>query len=111
MASKIETFQDLIDSKKDLKEEISSLESEIKNNKIVQVSNFLMGNKLKKVPNIDSINLPHIKDIVSSPIGNVISTFLLSNKKIRKYFIGFVIVREAVPYLVSEVTKLVNEKE
>ena len=64
MVNKIETFQDLIDSKKELKDEINTLESEIKNNKIVQVSNFLVGGKLNKVPNLESFNIPHIKDIV-----------------------------------------------
>ncbi len=111
MASKIETFQDLIDSKKDLKEEISSLEAEIKNNKIVQVSNLFVGGKHDKIPSLDSLHIPHVKDIVNSPIGNVLSTFLLSNKKIRKYFIGFVIIRETVPYLVSEISKLIEEKK
>lgn len=110
MSDKIETYQDLLNSKKNLKKEVSTLEEEIKNNRIVQFSNFLIDSKSLKAPKLDSFNLPHLTDIINNPIGNIVSTFLLSNKKIRKYFIGFVIVRETVPYVISEIKKLVDEK-
>jgi hypothetical protein len=110
MSKKIETYQDLIDSKKNLRKEVISLESEIKNNRIVQFSNLLVKSKTLNTTSLNSYHIPHVKDIISSPIGNIVSTFLLSNKKIRKYFIGFVIVRETVPFVISEIKKIVDEK-
>ena len=111
MSKKIETYQDLIDSKKDLRKEVISIESGIKNNRIVQFSNLLVSNKSLKSSTLDSYHLPHVKDLIASPIGNIVSTFLLSNKKIRKYFIAFVVIREAVPFAVSEIKKIIEEQK
>jgi hypothetical protein len=111
MANKIETYQDLISYKKVLKQEVLLLEKEIKDSKVVQFSNFLINKSKLKTPNFKSFHIPHINDFMSNPLGNLVSTFLLSNKKIRKYFIGFAIVRETVPFVLSEIKKIVNDKK
>ena len=111
MAKKITTYQDLISTKKDLKQEVNLLEDNIKSSNIVQFSNLFINGKAIDKPNLGSFHLPHVKDIISSPLGNVVSSFLLSNKKIRKYFIAFVIVRETVPYAITEIKKLLEDNK
>ena len=111
MAKNITTYQDLISTKKELKQEVISIEEDIKNSNFVKISNIFIKGKTFEKPNLDSFHLPHVKDILSSPIGNVVSTFLLSNKKIRKYFIAFVIVRETVPYAIAEIKKLIDDNK
>ena len=111
MAKNITTYQDLISIKKDLKQEVNYIEDDIKNSNIIKISNLLIKGKSMDVPSLDTFHLPHVKDIISSPLGNVLSTFLLSNKKIRKYFIAFVIVRETVPYAITEIKKLIDDNK
>jgi len=111
MANNVTTYQDLISAKKELKQDIKSIEEDIKNSNIVKISNFFIKGKTLQTPSLDSIKIPHVKEILKSPIGNVVSSFLLSNKKIRKYFIAFVVVRETVPYALTEIKKLIDENK
>ncbi len=110
MANKITTYQDLISARRELKEEIIYIEEEIKYSKIVQISNFFIS-KGKYLRNVDltSIRIPQVKDIINSPIGKVAGTYLLSNKKIRKYFIAFVVARKTIPYALTEIKKVVSK--
>ena len=109
MAKNIMTYQDLIETKKHLKQDIDLIEEDIKDTNIVKISNLLIAGKPFKTPNLESLHVPHIKDVISSPLANFASTLLLSNKKIRKYFIAFVIVRETVPYAVTQIKKIIDE--
>lgn len=111
MNNKISTYQDLLNAKKELKEEISLQEAEFQNNKLVKfASSFDKGESLKGSV-LESLTSVGFKDIVTSPLGSLLSTYLLSNKVIRKYFIGFTILKETIPYAFQKLKDMANEIE
>ena len=111
MNNKISTYQDLLDAKKELKEEISLQESEFQNNKLVKfVSSLDKGESLKGSV-LETVSSIGFKDIITSPLGSLLSTYLLSNKVIRKYFIGFTILKETIPYAFRKLKDMANEIE
>lgn len=109
MNKKILTYQDLLDAKKELKEEISLQETEFQNNKLVKFATSLDKGESLKGSVLESLSSVGIKDIVTSPLGSLLSTYLLSNKTIRKYFIGFTILKETIPYAFRKLKDMANE--
>ncbi len=108
MSKNITTYQELITAKTDLKSEVSILEKELKSNKILKVFTSIFEGKSLKEPLLDSIDL---KSILASTLGNLASTFLLSNKFIRKYFIAFSIIKETVPYAFNKIKEMMDQNE
>lgn len=100
-------MKDLERAKQDLREQIAQQEDEILNNPIVSIPmSFMQSSSVKgSIQNsLESISLGNYKHALMSLIGTV----MLANKRTRKFFIGFVIAKEMVPYVVkkfSEVTK------
>lgn len=111
MKQNIRTYQDLIQAKKELKIEISIAEDELKDNNIFKVSSAIFDGKSLKGPLINSISSIDLKSILTSPLGNLLNTFLLTNKYIRKYFVAFTIIKETVPYAFNKLKEIIETSE
>lgn len=111
MYKSINTYQELITAKKELKLEVTTLEEEIKDNKLLKFSTSIIEGKSLKEPILDSLQSLDLKNILASPLGNLATTFLLSNKFIRKYFIAFSIIKETVPYAFTKIKELIEQSE
>jgi hypothetical protein len=111
MSDTIKTYQDLINAKKELKIEISDAENELKNNKLFKFSSAIIEGKSLKEPLLDSVSSIDLKSILSSPLGNILNTFLLTNKFVRKYFVAFTIIKETVPYALNKLKDMIEQAE
>ncbi len=109
MSNKITTYQELLNAKKKLKEEITSQELEFQNNKFVKFTTSMDNGESIKDSLLDTVSSIGLKDILTSPLGSLLSTYLLSNKKIRKYFIAYSIVKETIPYAFNKLKNMLNE--
>ena len=107
----IKTYQDLINAKKELKLEISIAEDKLKDNKIFKFSSAIIDGKSLKEPIINSLSSIDLKSILTSPLGNLLNTFLLTNKFVRKYFVAFTIIKETVPYAFNKLKDMMEETE
>ena len=97
MSESITTYEDLIKAKQSLKLDVSLLEREIMNSKIVKVSNFVIDHDFHKKPNLENLNLGSFSWMLNSSVGKMATTFVLSNRKLRKYFVAFLLLKETVP--------------
>lgn len=111
MKKNITSYQDLLVVKDNLKDEIDAQEFEIKNNKFLKFSTTIMSGESIKSSVFDTLKSIELKEIITSPIGNLLSTYLLSNKIIRKYFVGFIIVKETLPYALQKLKDLLDQVE
>ncbi len=110
MKKNITSYQDLLIAKDDLKDEISAQEFEIKNNKFLKFSSTVISGKPLKNKIFDTISSVELKDIITSPLGNLLSTYLLSNKTIRKYFVAYTILKETVPYAFQKLKDILDQQ-
>ncbi|MDC9721529.1 MAG: hypothetical protein PSN34_01985 [Urechidicola sp.] len=111
MTNKINTYQDLLNAKKELKEEISLQEADFQNNKLIKFASSLDKGESLKGSVFETLTSVGFKDIITSPLGSLLSTYLLSNKVIRKYFIGYTILKETIPYAFQKLKDMANEIE
>ena len=111
MTKNIRTYQDLMNAKNDLKLEISVAENKLKDNNVFKVSSAILEGKSLKDPIINSLSSIDLKSILSSPLGNILNTFLVSNKYIRKYFVAYTIIKETVPYAFSKLKDILEQTE
>lgn len=111
MSANITSYKDLIEAKKVLKQDISKVEYSIKENKILKLSSSILGGKSLKTPILETLGELNLTNILASPLGNLASTFLLSNKYVRKYFVAFTIIKETVPYAYSKLKDMLEEIE
>lgn len=111
MADNIQSYQDLISAKKELKKEIATVEDAIKNNKILKVSSAVIDGKSLKDPILETLGGLDLKNVLSSPLGSLASTFLLSNKYVRKYFVAFTILKETIPYAYGKIKEMLDNYE
>jgi len=111
MKNKITSFDALINYKRVLKSEISEQEREIKNNNLVKISSYLFNGESRKTPLFESISSINLKDILSGPLANMLSAFLMSNKRARKYFISFTIAKEMVPFILDKIKSIVDQND
>ena len=73
MNKKISTYQDLLNAKKELKEEISLQEAEFKNNKLVKLASSVDSGESIKGSVLETISSVGFKDIITSPLGSLLS--------------------------------------
>ncbi len=111
MNKNITTYQELIAAKKDLKQDVLLTENELKNNKLLKFSTAIIEGKSLKEPLLDSLYTIDLKNILASPLGNLASTFLLTNRYVRKYFIAFSIIKETVPYAFNKIKEMIDQSE
>lgn len=111
MNTNITSYDDLIKAKKTLKQEITTVESSIKNNKVLKFSSSIIEGKSLKEPLLESLGGLDLKNVLTSPLGSLASTFLLSNKYVRKYFVAFTILKETVPYAFGKIKEMIEQYE
>lgn len=109
ISTQIRTYEDLLVAKEFLKSEIRNQEHTFLKNPIIKISSSILGGN-------------SLKDIVKSPIANItrenmiktaenlLSTFLLANKKTRGIYIGFVIAKEMIPFTLLKINEILNRK-
>ena len=105
---KITTFDDLNLAKKDLSNKIKAQEEEILNSPVFTIPAALFqGGSIKgSLKNsMDSISLDHYKKAAM----NLLSTVLMANKRTRKFFVGFIIAKEMVPFILDKVNEYVKK--
>jgi hypothetical protein len=109
MNNTITSYEELLKSKQDLKSEIDAIEAEIKDHKLIKLSNVFTGHQSSKDTILESISSIGIKDVLNSPLGNLATSFFLTNKFIRKYFVGFTILKQTIPYAFSKLKDLLDD--
>ena len=101
----ITSFEDLINAKNKLKSEIEVQEINFMNNPVFKIySSFFSGGSLKSSFH-KSFETLSLDDIMKTG-ENLLSTFLMANKKTRKFFIAFVVAKEMVPFLFMKINEL-----
>jgi len=104
----INSYEDLKEAKKQLKLDIVVQEEAFRNNPIFKISSSLFkGAPFKTSINttMESFSLDNYKKIAE----NILSTFLMANKKTRKYFIAFVIAKEMVPFTIQKINEVMKK--
>lgn len=109
MNDTITSYEELLNSKQNLKIEIEELEGQIKDHKLIKLTNVFSGNKSSKDAILESISSIGIKDVLNSPLGNIATTFFLTNKFFRKYFVGFTILKQTIPYAFTKLKDLLDD--
>ncbi len=105
---KITTFDGLNTAKQNLANAIKAQEEEILNNPVFTIPAALFkGGSIKgNLKNsLDSFSLEHYKKAAM----NLLSTVLMANKRTRKFFVGFVIAKEMVPFILDKVNEYVKK--
>ena len=101
----IESFDDLKFAQEQLRIDNKSIELSFKENPIVKISSSLLGGESVKdtfVNNLSSVKRPSG--------GKMINTLLLANKFTRRYFVGYTIAKEMIPYTLNKVNELLKKR-
>ncbi len=109
LSTQIRTYEDLLVAKEFIKSEIRKQEYTFSNNPFFKISSsFLGGNSLKDI--IKSPLDSFTKENIIKTVENLLSTFLLANKKTRGIYIGFVIAKEMIPFTLLKINEMLNKK-
>lgn len=105
---KITTFEELNAAKQKLANTIKKQEEEFLSSPLLSiVSTIFQGgsvrNSLKH--SMESISLENYKKAAM----NLLSTVLMANKRTRKFFVGFIIAKEMVPFILEKVNEYVKK--
>ena len=106
---RIRSIKDLERAKRQLKEEIALQEAELLHNPLISIPmSFMQSSTLKgSIQNsLESISLENYKQALKSLIGTV----MLANKRTRKFFIGFVIAKELVPFVMKKINEAMKKE-
>lgn len=104
----ITSFKELNIAKQHLAESIRAQEEEILNSPLFSIPTALFkGSSVKGAfkSSMETFSLDHYK----SAAMNLLSTFLMSNKRTRKFFVGFIIAKEMVPFLMEKVNEYLKK--
>ena len=115
--SGIKTFDELKAEKARLRSEIAAIESDFKSNPVLKISSAIFG----KDKHADSsfrhplsfLNKGNDNTLTTGLIHtteNLLGTFLISNKFTRKYFIGYTIAKEMIPFAIKKFNEVFKEK-
>jgi len=105
---KINSFEELRNTKKQLKAEIEEQENSFMNNPLFKISSsFFKGDSFKNSfqKSFDTLSF----DDLLKTGENLLSTVLMANKKTRKFFIAFVVAKEMVPFLFSKLNEIFGQ--
>lgn len=111
MGKEITSYKDLLRAQQELKLEIYELESEIGKNKILKLASFFFSEESVKEPLFESLSSMNFKNLISGSLANLLSTFLMSNKVTRKYFISFTVFKELAPYLLEKIKSMIDQND
>jgi hypothetical protein len=106
--ARITTFDELNLAKQKLARTIKEQEDEFLSSPLLSiVSGIVQGgsvrNSLKH--SMESISFEHYKKAAL----NLIGTVLMANKRTRKFFVGFIIAKEMVPFLLEKINEYVKK--
>ncbi len=102
----IKSYEDLQAAKNDLKIVIKEQELSFKENPIIKIAD-----SLKNKDSIKNTLFESIPDINFTTGEKLISSFLLTNKVTRKYFAGYLVAKEMIPFLFDKIKGVINSKE
>lgn len=105
---KISTFKELNAAKLELASTISQQEDQILNNPLFSIaSSIFHGGSVRSSlkDSMESISLENYKKAAL----NLLSTVLMANKRTRKFFVGFIIAKEMVPFILDKVNEYVKK--
>jgi hypothetical protein len=102
----IESYEDLQAARNQLKVIIKEQEQSFNDNPIVKIADAI-----KNKDSIKSSLFEDLPDLKFETGEKIISSFLLTNKVTRKYFAGYLVAKEMIPYLFDKVKGIVNSKE
>ncbi len=113
----IKTFADLKAEKAKLKSEISNIELDFKSNPVLKISSAIFG-KDKHADSAFKRPLSFLTKDNDSALTtglvhtteNLLGTFLISNKFTRKYFIGYTIAKEMIPFAIKKFNEVFKDK-
>lgn len=106
--SRITSFEELNLAKQKLADTIRRQEEEILDNPILSiVTSIIQGGSFKTSlkDSVESISLDHYKKAAMS----LLSTVLMANKRTRKFFVGFIIAKEMVPFILEKLNEYVKK--
>ncbi len=101
----IESFEDLKFAQEQLRKDNKEIELSIKNNPVVKVLASLLGGQSVKETFVNNLSGGNRQSGAK-----MIKALLLANKITRKYFVGYTIAKEMIPYTLSKVNELLSKK-
>lgn len=105
---KIKTFADFNRARQELNLEIKRQESEIMSSPIFTVPAALFGAGSVKDNLKDSFGSISLHDYRKAAM-SLLSTALMANRKTRKFFVGFIIAKEMVPFILDKLNEFVKK--
>ena len=102
----IKSYEDLQAARKNLRINIQEQEKSFNDHPIVKIVD-----SIKNKESIKSTLFDNIPEIKFENGEKLISSFLLTNKVTRKYFAGYLVAKEMIPYIIDKVKSIVNSKE
>ena len=105
---KIKTFADFNRARQELNSEIKSQESEILGSPIFTIPAALFNAGSVKDNLKDSFGSVSLHDYKKAAM-NLLSTALMANRKTRKFFVGFIIAKEMVPFVLDKLNEFVKK--
>lgn len=102
----IKSYEDLKAARNQLKTIIKEQEQSFNNNPIVKIADAIKNKESIKTSLFE--NLPDLKFETGEKL---LSSFLLTNKVTRKYFAGYLVAKEMIPYLFDKIKSIVNSKD
>lgn len=105
---KIETFADFNRARQKLDLEIKNQEAEILNSPVFTIPAALFNAGSVKDNLKDSFGSISLHDYKKAAM-NLLSTALMANRRTRKFFVGFLIAKEMVPFILDKVNEFVKK--
>lgn len=102
----IESFEDLKFAQEQIRKDNKDIELSIKENPIVKISTSLLGGESVKDTFVNNLSSSSKKQTGAK----MIKALLLASKVTRKYFVGYTIAKEMVPYTLHKVNQLLHKK-
>jgi len=100
----IESFDDLKFAQEQLRLDNENIELSFKDNPVVKISSSLLGGNSVKDTFVNNLSVGNRKSGAK-----MIKALLLASKVTRKYFIGYTIAKEMVPYTLHKVNDLLKK--
>ena len=107
-SGKIKTFADFNRAKQDLTLEIKNQEAEILSSPIFTIPASFFSTGSVKDNLKDSFGSISLHDYKKAAM-NLISTALMANRKTRKFFVGFIIAKEMLPFILDKLNEFVKK--
>ena len=106
---RIATFEELNLAKQKLANTIKQQEDELLSSPVVSLaSSVFRGGSVRSSlkESMEMVSIDHYKKAAI----NLISTVLMANKKTRKFYVGFVIVKEMIPFILQKVNEYTKKQ-